>query len=113
MANFTRDYELSDKQKTANTYTLSGTLCTPKSGANSPDHVQLLVHGVGFDSRSGHQRDKPRESICINFYFDSYWDFSASEEYSYVRAASEAGFTTFRYDRLGTGLSEKPQDAYK
>lgn len=35
------------------------------------------------------------------------------ENYSYVRAAADAGFTTFRYDRLGTGLSEKPQDAYK
>ena len=43
----------------------------------------------------------------------SYWDFTVPEDYSYVRAAADAGFTTFRYDRLGTGLSEKPQDAYK
>lgn len=43
----------------------------------------------------------------------SYWDFSVSEEYSYVRASADAGITTFRYDRLGTGLSEKPSDSYK
>lgn len=43
----------------------------------------------------------------------SYWDFSVSEEYSYVRASADAGISTFRYDRLGTGLSEKPADSYK
>lgn len=43
----------------------------------------------------------------------SYWDFSVPEDYSYVRAAADQGFTTFRYDRLGTGLSQKPVDAYK
>ena len=42
-----------------------------------------------------------------------YWDFAATgEDYSYVSAAAQAGHTTFRYDRLGTGLSEKPADAY-
>lgn len=45
----------------------------------------------------------------------SYWDFAVNgtDEYSYVAAASEAGYITFRYDRLGTGLSEKPTDGYK
>ena len=46
----------------------------------------------------------------------SYWDFvpnNTTEKYSYVRAASDAGYITFRYDQLGTGLSEHPQDAYK
>ncbi|KAF7796598.1 hypothetical protein EIP86_007780 [Pleurotus ostreatoroseus] len=92
--NFTQQYEAPNKQQVSNTYSLSGTLCTPKSGAKNAAHVQLLVHGVGFDS--------------------SYWDFVAdgSEDYSYVRAAADAGYTTFRYDRLGTGLSEKPNDAY-
>lgn len=50
-ANFTEQYETGDKLQINNTYTLSGTLCTPKQGAKNPDHVQLLVHGVGFDSR--------------------------------------------------------------
>lgn len=74
---------------------LSGTLCTPNSSNSNSTHVQLLLHGVGFDS--------------------SYWDFSpdGSDDYSYVSAAADAGYTTFRYDRLGTGLSEHPQDAYK
>ena len=46
----------------------------------------------------------------------SYWDFvpdNSTEDYSYVHAAADAGYVTFRYDRLGTGLSEHPQDAYK
>ena len=93
MSNFTEMHENSQKQDVTNTYSLSGTLCAPKNGAKNPTHVQYLIHGVGFDS--------------------SYWDFAAAPEYSYVRAAAEAGYTTFRYDRLGTGLSEKPADAYK
>lgn len=93
MSNFTQMYQSPEKQNIANTYSLSGTLCTPKNGTKNPSHVQYLIHGVGFDS--------------------SYWDFAAAPEYSYVRAAADAGYTTFRYDRLGTGLSEKPSDAYK
>jgi len=37
---------------------------------------------------------------------------NSTEENSYVHAASDAGHITFRYDQLGTGLSEHPQDAY-
>ncbi|KZO92818.1 alpha/beta-hydrolase, partial [Calocera viscosa TUFC12733] len=49
------------------------------------------VHGIPFDS--------------------SYWDYPYEPEtYSYVWAAAAAGYTTFRYDRLGTGLSDHPQD---
>lgn len=33
-------------------------------------------------------------------------------KYSYVYQASAAGYATFRYDRLGTGASQKPQDGY-
>ncbi len=36
----------------------------------------------------------------------------SSTNYSYVEAASAAGYSTFRYDRLGTGASEHPKDAY-
>lgn len=93
MSNFTEMYESPAEQNATNTYSLSGTLCTPKSGAKNSSHVQYLIHGVGFDS--------------------SYWDFAAAPEYSYVRAAADAGYTTFRFDRLGTGLSQKPSDAYK
>jgi pimeloyl-ACP methyl ester carboxylesterase len=53
------------------------------------------VHGVGFDS--------------------SYWHFQGSgvdPSYSYARQAAAEGYTTFRYDRLGTGQSDHPADAY-
>lgn len=92
--NFTEMYQ-NGTQQVSNTYMLSGTFCTPNNINSNSSHVQLLLHGVGFDS--------------------SYWDFSpdGSDGYSYVSAAADAGFTTFSYDRLGTGLSEHPQDAYK
>jgi hypothetical protein len=34
------------------------------------------------------------------------------EDHSYVLAAANAGYTTFRYDRLGTGESEHPNSTY-
>lgn len=40
------------------TFNISGTLCTPLQGAKNGSAIQLLVHGVGYDS--------------------SYWDFSVS-----------------------------------
>ena len=96
--NFTEKYEKPGTQTQSNSYMISGTLCTPPNTlnlTNIPD-VQLLVHGAGYDS--------------------SYWDFSpdgVTDEYSYVGAAAAAGLTTFRYDRLGTGLSDHPLDAFK
>ena len=49
--NFTQMYEKPDKQPVRNTYLLSGTLCVPKQGAKNASNVQLLLHGVGFDSK--------------------------------------------------------------
>lgn len=41
-----------------------------------------------------------------------YWDAELSPRaYSYVQAALSAGYSIFTHDRLGTGLSDKP-DAY-
>ncbi|KAF7980111.1 hypothetical protein HWV62_39523 [Athelia sp. TMB] len=91
-SNFSNSYVGKTKKLVSGAYAISGTLCTPKAGEKNASHVQLLIHGVGADS--------------------SYWDFSPSEEYSYVRASAAAGIATFRYDRLGTGLSEKPADSY-
>jgi hypothetical protein len=52
--------------------------------------------------------------MCSIGFDGSYWDFAATDQdYSYVSAAAKAGHATFRYDRLGTGNSEKPADAYK
>lgn len=36
----------------------------------------------------------------------NYWDIATG--YSYVDAAADAGYATFSYDRLGTGLSDHP-----
>jgi len=90
--NFTEGYT-TGYQEVTNTYAIAGTLCTPLSGANTTG-VQILLHGIGFDS--------------------SYWDFTAdgTNTYSYIYSAAAAGHSTFRYDRLGTGLSEKPTDGY-
>ncbi|EPQ54837.1 hypothetical protein GLOTRDRAFT_43185 [Gloeophyllum trabeum ATCC 11539] len=93
--NFTQEYEKPDKQQLSRTYSISGTLCTPKDvQLKDVDNIQYLIHGIGFDS--------------------SYWDFAVpgTDEYSYVSAAAAAGYSTFRYDRLGTGLSEHPSDTY-
>ncbi|EGO19233.1 hypothetical protein SERLADRAFT_443276 [Serpula lacrymans var. lacrymans S7.9] len=91
-SNFTDTYE-KGTEPLSGSYQLSGTLCVPKTGERNVSHIQFLVHGVGVDSR--------------------YWDYTADDdEYSYVSASADAGIATFRYDRLGTGLSEKPKDAY-
>lgn len=51
-SNFTSLYEAGKQtSRVANTYSISGTLCTPKDGAKDKEHIQYLIHGVGFDSR--------------------------------------------------------------
>ncbi|CAD6884691.1 unnamed protein product [Tilletia laevis] len=96
--NFTQAY-LNGSVIVEQTFNISGVYCEPKNNntvANST--IQLLVHGIGFDS--------------------SYWNIQSSEynlsesTYSYVYQAHEAGYPTFRYDRLGTGQSERPADGY-
>ena len=56
-SNFTDTY-IDGTFSNSGTFSISGTLCTPKQGAKSNSAIQLLTHGVGFDS--------------------SYWDFSVS-----------------------------------
>ncbi|KAF7977400.1 hypothetical protein HWV62_4029 [Athelia sp. TMB] len=94
-SNFSEAYLASPATKlVAGTYSISGTLCTPKSGAHNASQVQMLIHGVAWDS--------------------SYWDFVVGDNdtYSYVRASADAGISTFAFDRLGNGLSEKPADPF-
>ncbi|KAF4632044.1 hypothetical protein G7Y89_g6085 [Cudoniella acicularis] len=70
------------------TWNINSKLCFPtSSGAPNASLVQFLTHGVGFDG--------------------SYWDFY-SADYSYVDNAALNGYTTFSYDRLGTGSSSHP-----
>jgi pimeloyl-ACP methyl ester carboxylesterase len=65
-------------------------LCLPPG--QMPSSVQLLVHGITYT----HQ----------------YWDFpdpaGASDRYSYVSAALNAGFATLAIDRIGGGESSRP-----
>lgn len=92
---FTSDY-ITGYKEVSDTFDISGILCTPKHNADSSRAIQLLVHGIGFDS--------------------SYWNYQGQgvpeQDYSYVYQAAAQGITTFRYDRLGTGLSQRPSDGY-
>lgn len=72
------------QQNVSGTYNIGATLCTPATGDVSS--IQFLTHGVGFDRY--------------------YWDFAPG--YSYVDYAASQGYATFLYDRLGTGMSSKP-----
>ena len=49
-SNFTDTYTEPQKRNVTGTYSISGTLCTPKSGDPGNGKIQLLVHGIGFDS---------------------------------------------------------------
>ena len=61
--------------------------CHPTHGHVS-DVVQVLTHGIGFDH--------------------SYWDFGGPDsEYNYIKVATDSGYSTLSYDRLGTGKSTK------
>ena len=67
--------------------TIFGQLCYV--GPRIPTTVQLLVHGI----------------ITNHLY----WDFPLNNAYySYVRAATTAGYATFNVDRLGAGASTRP-----
>ncbi|KAK5720526.1 hypothetical protein LTR17_014927 [Elasticomyces elasticus] len=75
----------------SDTFTVKATFCTP-SVANDKHILQILTHGLVVDSR--------------------YWDIEIDREnYSYVQAAVDAGYSVLNYDRLGHGQSQKP-DAY-
>lgn len=70
------------------TFTIFSKLCFPNNTAAVANlkTVQFLTHGATLDN--------------------TYWDTAPG--YSYVDAAAAAGFATFSYDRVGTGLSSHP-----
>jgi len=75
-------------QTVSGTYNINARLCYPtlaltNFGFNS---IQFLIHGIGFEK--------------------GYWDIAPG--YSYIDQAASAGYATFSYDRLGTGLSAHP-----
>lgn len=48
--------------------------------------MQVLTHGLGFDK--------------------DYWNFGGkNSSYNYIMAATDAGYSTLSYDRIGTGRS--------
>jgi pimeloyl-ACP methyl ester carboxylesterase len=71
-------------------YQLSGRLCGPSNlGQNVPGAIEVLVPGSTYDH--------------------NYWNIGYQPAtYSYVWAATRAGYATFNIDRLGTGKSSKP-----
>jgi hypothetical protein len=86
--NSTLDAQLLGGQTTINgTYGIYSQLCFPAStGTISATIIQFLIHGSGFDR--------------------TYWNVAPG--YSYVDYAAEQGYTTFFYDRLSIGLSDRP-----
>ncbi|KAL9640531.1 MAG: hypothetical protein Q9204_000678 [Flavoplaca sp. TL-2023a] len=70
------------------TFRLYGQLCVPNNASTGGKvkTLQFLSHGGTLDH--------------------TYWDFAPG--YSYIDAAVAAGYATFSYDRLGTGLSDHP-----
>jgi pimeloyl-ACP methyl ester carboxylesterase len=72
-------------------YRVYGELCRPAQ-PKAPSLVMVLLPGGTY-----------------NHY---YWDMPFhSERYSYVRSMTEAGYTTFNVDRIGTGQSSHPASA--
>ncbi|KAK3671703.1 hypothetical protein LTR78_008436 [Recurvomyces mirabilis] len=75
----------------AGTYRIHVQLCFNTNGVKK-DTLQLLTHGLFADKQ--------------------YWDIQEDpDKYSYVHAALNSGYSVLSHDRLGTGLSDKP-DAY-
>jgi pimeloyl-ACP methyl ester carboxylesterase len=67
-----------------------GELCVPRD--STPKTVQLLVHGTSYNH--------------------NYWDWPYQpDKYSHVLEALKRGYATFNIDRLGTGLSSKPDSS--
>ncbi|KAF2440402.1 alpha/beta-hydrolase [Karstenula rhodostoma CBS 690.94] len=65
-------------------YEISAKYCQPDNGKAST--IQILSHGIGFDK--------------------TYWDLSYNNyNYSYVKVANAAGYSTLAIDRLGIGNS--------
>ncbi|MFF5988764.1 alpha/beta hydrolase [Prauserella flavalba] len=68
-------------------YRVWGRLCSKTSFTDRA--VQVLLHGGSYNH--------------------TYWDWPFQpENYSYVKAATEAGFVTLTLDRLGYGYSDRP-----
>ncbi|KAE8446761.1 hypothetical protein EG329_011666 [Mollisiaceae sp. DMI_Dod_QoI] len=69
-------------------YTISPTICSPRTRTKEGKTILLASHGLGYDRR--------------------YWDSGIeAANYSFVDYAISQGYSVFFYDRLGTGKSSK------
>lgn len=67
-------------------FAIDSSFCTEDGKYDGSQDIQVLSHGLGFDK--------------------SYWDFGGRDsEYSYVRAATNAGYATMAWSRPGNGRS--------
>ncbi|KAF2146877.1 uncharacterized protein K452DRAFT_315081 [Aplosporella prunicola CBS 121167] len=83
--NFTNE-ALIGYQTVAGTYNISTKYCYDNDTESSPNKLQILTHGIGFDK--------------------TYWDLSYNNfNYSYINSALAAGYAALSYDRLGIGNS--------
>ncbi len=73
-------------------YNLVGRLCLRTDSVRGSKTVQLMVAGITYDQNLFNSSHSPNS-------------------YSYVYAATSRGYSTFVIDRLGTGLSAKPDPA--
>ncbi|EHK49886.1 uncharacterized protein TrAtP1_007736 [Trichoderma atroviride] len=70
-------------------YNIGAQLCVPSQKTSKAGILQIATPGLGFGKE----------------YFDVEVD---PQQYSYVDAAINKGYSVLSYDRLGTGASEKP-----
>jgi hypothetical protein len=76
----------SGSQNVTADFAIDGSFCTMNGKYDGSQDIQVLSHGLGFDK--------------------SYWDFGGEDsEYNYVRAATNAGYTTVAWSRPGNGHS--------
>ncbi|KAI0379244.1 hypothetical protein F5Y04DRAFT_283028 [Hypomontagnella monticulosa] len=70
-------------------FNISGRLCVPTTKNDKSDTLQIAVQGNAWDKR--------------------YWDVSVDPaEHSYVDFITGKGYPILMFDRIGTGMSEKP-----
>jgi pimeloyl-ACP methyl ester carboxylesterase len=92
------------------TYITYAELCFPAEGKDKKA-LQILTHGAFFDHR--YCRCKLLDWLPDGSADDTILGDATIDQgsYSYVKAATDAGYTVFNYDRLNNGRSDK-LDAY-
>lgn len=84
-----------------------------RTADNTADHSAARYYLAAWLCADGSPRGRAVEVLIPGLtYGASYWNFPLDPgRYSYVRAATAAGFATLAIDRLGTGASSHPPAA--